>query len=68
MADDGNQLAYIRQNINDIPRNEWPRLAEDAGVLYRSLYHFEEEDFNPRYNTVFGLYKAIKRAKRRMKK
>lgn len=63
-----NQLEYVRQNIDDIPRSEWQKLATDADVPHRSLYNFDNADFNPQYNTVFALYKAIKNAKRRMKK
>lgn len=55
-----NQLEFVRQHLQALPRDQWPAMAESANLTQRTLYNVVNAVGNPRYDSVYSLFIAIK--------
>lgn len=55
-------LEYVRRRLGEIPREERPRLAVNAGISLSTLYNILKSKRDVKYNNVMALKKAIDEA------
>lgn len=58
-AEPTDYLKAVRDQLGKVPRSDFMRIAADAGLHLRTIYAVMEEGRDPRYSTVFELYRTL---------
>lgn len=56
-------LEHVRTLLNEIPKEERPRIAVNAGVSLSTLYNIKNGKRDVKYGNVMALLKVLKEAK-----